>query len=111
MKTSSQSIAAGREEEGSWTKLELRGNISSRNVLHVELDNGISVTAPEEVIFKQGSLKNVGDIIDIACKLTGWCGGGGGGGGGGGDGCTTITIQNPDGSTTTIKHCPAKVMA
>jgi len=29
-----------------------------------------------------------------------------GGGGGGGDGCTTITITNPDGSSTSIKTCP-----
>lgn len=31
----------------------------------------------------------------------------GGGGGGKGDGCTTIKITNPDGSTTEIKQCPA----
>ena len=106
MSTSSESIAASQERLGSRTKLELQGKISTRKLLHVELDDGISVTAPEEVIFKQGSLNTIGDIVDIVCKLTGWCGGGGGGGGG--DGCTTITIQNPDGSSTTIKQCPPK---
>ena len=44
-----------------------------------------------------------GPIIDTLGKLIF----GGGGGGGGGDGCTTIKITNPDGSTTEIKQCPA----
>lgn len=108
MSTSYRSGAAGEECTGSCTKLDLQGKISSMKMLHVEMDDGITVTAPEAVLFKAGSLGNIGDIIDIVCKLTGWCGGGGGGGGGG-DGCTTITIQNPDGSTTTIKQCPKKV--
>jgi len=108
MNTSPESTAASQEYRVSRTKLELQGKISTRKLLHVELDDGISVTAPEEVMLKPGSLGTIGDIIDIVCKLTGWCGGGGGGGGGGGDGCTTITIQNPDGSSTTIKQCPPK---
>jgi hypothetical protein len=109
MDTSSESIASRVDRQISREKLELQGRISMRNLLHVELDDGTSVTAPEAVIFKAGSFGNIGDIIDIACKLTGWCGGGGGGGGG--DGCTTITITNPDGSTTTIKTCPAQKIA
>jgi hypothetical protein len=108
MSTSSESISVGQAQRITRTKIGLQGKISSRTLLHVELDDGISVTAPEEVIFKQGTIDTIGDIIDIVCKLTGLCGGGGGSGG---DGCTTITIQNPDGSTTTIKQCPAKQIA
>lgn len=106
MNTSHESTAARLEREVSRTKLELQGKISRRNLVHVELDDGTSVTAPEEVIFKPGSFGNIGDIIDIVCKFID-CGGGGGGGGG----CTTITITNPDGSTTTIKTCPAPKIA
>lgn len=100
---------ADEHPEASRTKLELNGKMTSRSVVHVELADGISVIAPEEVIFKKGAMGEVGDIIDIVCKLTGWCGGGGGGGGGGG--CTTITITNPDGSSTTIKTCPPAKIA
>ncbi len=46
-----------------------------------------------------------GPIIDKLGDLI--FGGGGGGGGKGGDGCTTIKITNPDGSTVEIKQCPA----
>lgn len=102
MKTSSEPNASSQDVRAA---LELKGNISTRKLVHVELDDGVSVTAPEEVIFRSGSLANIGDIIDIVCRFIG-CGGGGGGGGG--DGCTTITITNPDGSSTTIKQCPAK---
>lgn len=107
MDTSSESFASRPDPQIARAKPELQGRISKRNLLHVELDDGTTVTAPEAVIFKAGSFGNIGDIIDIACKLTGWCGGSGGGGGG----CTTITITNPDGSTTTIKTCPAKYIA
>ena len=110
MSTSYRPSADSQDCAGSCSKLELQGKISSMKMLHVELDEGITVTAPEAVLFKAGSLGNIGDIIDIVCKLTGWCGGGGGGGGGKGDGCTTITIQNPDGSSTTIKQCPPKAV-
>lgn len=50
-----------------------------------------------------------GPIIDKLGDLI--FGGGGGGGGGKGDGCTTIKITNPDGSTTEIKQCPAPKQA
>lgn len=104
MNTLSRSAAG--TYRGASASLELQGRISSMKIMHAELNNGVTVTAPEAVLLKQGSLGNIGDILDIVCKLTGWCGGGGGGGG---DGCTTITIQNPDGSSTTIKQCPKKV--
>ena len=93
---------------GSGAKRDFQGTISRTSLLRLELDDGISVVGPEDVVLKAGAVGAIGDIIDIVCKFID-CGGGGGGGGGGGDGCTTITIQNPDGSTTTIKTCPPKV--
>jgi len=112
MGTSPESVATKQDSQAARTKLELQGKISKREMLHVELDSGVSVTAPEGVLFRPGALGTIGDIIDIACKLTGWCGGGGGGGTRNpGDGCTTITITNPDGSSTTIKSCPPTSIA
>ena len=108
MSTSESNFA--NQEQGLRTKLELQGKISSRKILHMELDNGITVTTPEAMLFKPGFIDDVGTIIDIVCKFID-CGGktdGGGGSSGGGNGCTTITIQNPDGSSTTIKTCPPK---
>src|SRR6266567_3911862 len=87
---------------------QFEGRFSRRSMVHLELEDGLTVIAPEEVIFRKGAMSDIGDIVDIVCKVTGWCGGKDGGGGGGGDGCTTITIQNPDGSSTTIKTCPPK---
>ncbi len=50
-----------------------------------------------------------GPIIDKLADLI--FGGDGGGGTKGGDGCTTIKITNPDGSSTEIKQCPAPKQA
>ena len=92
---------AQEEQQAVRTKPDIQGIMRTKNVVHWEMTDGISVIAPEDVIFKSGIVGIIGTIIDIVCKLTGRCGGGGSGG----DGCTTITITNPDGSTTTIRHC------
>lgn len=90
-------------------KSEVQGTISRMSLMRLEFDDGISVVGPESVVLKAGAIDDVGTIIDIVCKFVDCHLGGGGGGGG--DGCTTITIQNPDGSSTTIKQCPPKKIA
>lgn len=59
-------------------QLDLNGKISRESLVRLDLENGTTVVAPEAMMFKPGALGNVGDIIDIVCKLTGWCDGGGG---------------------------------
>jgi hypothetical protein len=84
------------------SKLEFEGKISRQTSIQMDFEDGTTVVAPEGFSFNKSTLGDVGDIIDIACKITGWCGGGGGGSGGGGSGCYTIIL--PDGTKITI--CP-----
>jgi hypothetical protein len=87
--------------------LNLQGRVSSRILVQLDLDNGSTVIAPQEVLFKPGALDDVGTIVDIFCKLTGWCGGDVGDGGGGGGKVCYKTVIGTDGTITiTPVPCP-----
>lgn len=94
------------KETGVNCKLEMGGRISKQTSIQMDFDNGTTFIAPENVAFTKNILDDIGDIIDIGCKLTGWCGGNGGGTSGG-SGC--YTIITPDGTKITI--CPPSQMA
>lgn len=78
MAKASQSNAETKECCGN---LDLQGKMSRESLVRFDLESGTTVVAPESIMFKPGALGDIGDIIDIVCKITGWCGGGGGGGG------------------------------
>lgn len=80
--------------------LDLNGKISRETLVRLDLDNGTTVVAPEAMMFKPGALGNVGDIIDIVCKLTGWCGPGGGGPGPPVQRLCPKVVVTPDGTIT-----------
>jgi hypothetical protein len=74
----------------------------------MDLDDGTTIIAPEQVLFQRGAIDDIGTVVDIFCKLTGWCGGGGGGGGGGKQ-CSKVVIA-PDGTITiTTYPCPPAI--
>ena len=97
------------KETGVNCKLEMGGRISKQTSIQMDFDNGTTFIAPENVAFTKNILDDIGDIIDIGCKLTGWCGGDNGGGGGTSSGSGCYTIITPDGTKITI--CPPPQMA
>ncbi|MCI5144493.1 MAG: hypothetical protein D3923_02980 [Candidatus Electrothrix sp. AR3] len=89
-------------------ELEMEGNIRKLTSIQMDFNNGTTLIAPDDFVISKGILGDIKDIIDIGCKLTGWCGGGSGGSGGSRQGC--YTIITPDGTSITI--CPpSKVIA
>jgi hypothetical protein len=70
-----RTTTAQREDSTSCGHVDLKGKIARETLVRLELDSGSTIVAPEEMMFKPGAIGDIGDIIDIACKLTGWCGG------------------------------------
>lgn len=111
------SAAEGMDESVSHAGKPYQGRISSTTVVRLDLDDGLSIIGPEDIVFQQGSTRMARGIVDTICKFI-RCGdiiddilGGGGSGGGGGGGCTEVTVKTSDGGTVTIKICPPSKMA
>lgn len=97
-------------EKGESKKLEISGKIRKLTSIQMDFDNGTTFIAPEDVAMTKSIIGDIGDIIDVGCRLTGWCGGGSGGGSSGGStGC--YTIITPDGTSITICPPPQRAIA
>jgi len=107
METETAKVSAARD-------LEFKGEFTEVTAVRMDFANGTALQAPAGASITPGLVSDIKDIIDIACKLTDWCGGGGkggsgggsGGSGGGGGGTGCYTIVTPDGTTITI--CPPR---
>lgn len=76
--------------------------------IEVTMASGVRVVAPGGARLAMGIVDEVGDIVDLACRIFGvGCPPSGGGNTGTGTGCYKIIM--PDGATVTI--CPAPQVA